>query len=143
MFEVYSLWKVPTPPIFEKKEGVEIYKCVRIVLCIYYFIVEFIVDEGDGYKSTDTLLLNSVPDVLGFIENLDEFTVSLFAPRHANSDKELSINTIVEIIQCKEQGQSAYIYKCTNGRTYVDSNLEYTEGLMEDKRTVFLQKFTN
>jgi hypothetical protein len=138
MFEVHESWNVTIPPLLSEDAQTKVYKCVRIILQMFHFIVEFDVDcgENDGiYRKT--VILNSVNDVIAAVGEFDNYTVSLLIPSRLNNN-EIAVSTVIEIIEGKEDNQTAYIYICKNGNNYVQTDLGYNIDQIYDKKTVYL-----
>ncbi|WP_148206096.1 hypothetical protein [Geobacter metallireducens] len=99
--------------------------------------MEYTINHEEEGPYWNRVMVNSVHDVLYAAGTLDNFKVSLFSPRYQNEDDEMSVSTITEIIEAEEEGHKAYIFKCKNGKTYLETSLGYTEDQLKNKKTLY------
>ena len=97
-------------------------------LNIHYFLIEFTrTIDGEKNNLWEKVILGNISDALNFIErkDLDAIKINLLSRRCDNDDGELHINTINEILVGYDKNKElVYIYICTNGNEYIDSNSE-------------------
>lgn len=138
MFEVYESWRMPVPKQL-CAEGAASYKCIRFILHTYRFIVDFSVVDENGFPMSQSVMLSDIHDVMAAVGEFDDFRISIMAPRHANADGEMSLHTVIQITLGSYEGNEAYIYKCANGKTYIDCwcGRDITEDAVADQKMVY------
>ncbi|WP_214173546.1 hypothetical protein [Geomobilimonas luticola] len=100
--------------------------------------------DDDGMSYCDRWIFAQLEDMFEAIESAaqaEKITISLQSRRCDNPDNEYSISTITKIIKGEDaNGQVCYVFKCLNGKSYMQPCIDIQEDQILNPRVVYSLK---
>lgn len=136
--------KMPLPAaLYGEDPGIQHWRAFEIVMHNFWFIVEFLVEEGEGEQFWKTICAHTRDAVIELISSdvVLEHRINLVIPTYHNEERQLQMKPVVAIHEADEDGQrSMTIYVTSDNSRYVDSALGMKESQAENKTILYAKK---
>jgi len=141
MLVTHEAWEKKSAPfgILYREEKIRYYPYFEVSKNVELFHIDI---QKKGRKRTwSRYIVADIFDVISFLHMKDtqELRISLQVPRTIENSRSYEMLAITEILEaCDEKRQQAFIYRCSDGSSYVRSILTTKEEDLVEKRLVYL-----
>lgn len=149
MFKTHESFEFSLPlpaELFGENPGIKHWKACEVLFNQIWFLVELIVEEGEGEDAMQmgkSFCVAEFHDAIGLVtsEGILQHRINAVIPTYFNDDQTFKIKPLIEVFSAKEQGQqSMMIFVARDGSRYVQSLLRSSESDAEDKTLIYTNR---
>lgn len=143
MLVTHEAWEKKLSPfeILYREEKIRYYPYFEVSKNVELFHIDI---QKKGRKPTwSRYIVADIFDVISFLHMKDtqELRISLQVPRTVENSQGYEMLAVTEILEaCDGKRQQAFIYRCSDGRSYVRSILTSNEDELIEKKLLYLRR---
>ncbi len=143
MFVTHEAWEKKSAPfgILYQEEKIRYYPYFEVSKNVELFHIDI---QKKGRKRTwSRYIVADIFDVISFlhIKDTQELRISLQVLRTVENIRSYEMLAVTEILEaCDEKNQQAFIYRCSDGSSYVRSILTTHEEHLTEKKPLYLHR---
>ncbi len=143
MFATHEAWEKKYSPfgILYQEEKIRHYPYFEVTQNVELFHID--IQKKGRKRIWSRYIVADIFDVISFLHLKDSLGVriSLQTPRNAENSQSYEMLTVTEILEaCDEKRQQAFIYRCSDGSSYVRSILTKSEDSLTEKKLLYTRR---